>query len=241
MMRYVLPAATLAALAPLNAQAAEVQIATQGPVVELTVIEEIDADPDLVTISAGVQTQAQTAVAALRQNSVEMRQVIERIKALGIAERDIQTTGINVNARYDYDRPNQQPVFRGYVASNRVSVKLREIDETGRVLDALVSAGANEINGPNFTLEDDEAAKAQARASAMERARSQAQEYAQLAGYSGLRLLEINETISGNGPMPMRRESAQAIVVTGSRSDAPVQPGQVTTSVNVTVKYEMTR
>ena len=224
-----------------SAHAAEVQIAATGPVVELMVMEEVDAAPDLVTISAGVQTEAQTAVAALRQNSVEMRQVIERIRTLGIADEDIQTTGISVNARYDYDRPNQRPVFRGYIASNRVSVNLREIEETGRVLDELVSAGANEINGPNFSLEDDEDAKAQARASALERARVQAQEYAQLAGYSGLRLLEINETLTGDGPMPMMRQASQAIVVTGARSDAPVQPGQVTTGVSVTVKYEMTR
>ena len=240
MIKTFVSAAALVGFAS-SAHAAEVQITASGPVVELTVMEEVDAAPDLVTISAGVQTEAQTAVAALRQNSVEMRQVIERIRALGIDDEDIQTTGISVNARYDYDRPNQRPVFRGYMASNRVSVKLREVDETGRVLDELVSAGANEINGPNFSLEDDEVAKAQARASALERARVQAQEYARLAGYSGLRLLEINETITGNVPMPMRREAAQSIVVTGSRSDAPVQPGQVTTGVNVTVKFEMTR
>ena len=240
MLKTFVSAAALTGLAT-TAQAAEVQIASEGPVIELTVVEEIDADPDLVTISAGVQTQAQTAVEALRQNSVEMRKVIDRIKALGIAERDIQTTGINVNARYDYDQRTQAQIFRGYTAGNRVSVKLREVDQTGEVLDALVSAGANDIGGPFFTLEDDAAAKAEARASAVRRAQSQAQEYARLAGYSGLRLLEINETISGNAPMPMYRQAPRAVALQASDSAAPVQPGQVTTSVNVTVKYEMTR
>lgn len=240
MIKTFVSASALAGLAT-TAQAAEVQIAATGPVVELTVMEEVDAAPDLVTISAGVQTEAPTAVAALRQNSVEMRKVIERIKALGIAERDIQTTGINVNARYDYDQGNQRQVFRGYTASNRVSVKLRQVDRTGEILDALVTVGANDISGPSFSLEDDEAAKAQARTSAMKRAQAQAQDYARLAGYSGLRLLEINETITGNGPMPIMREKASSITVTGSRSDAPVQPGEVSTAVNVTVKYEMTR
>ena len=240
MIKTFVSAAALVGIAS-SAHAAKVQIAASGPVVELTVMEEVDAAPDLVTISAGVQTEAQTAVAALRQNSEEMRNVIERIRSLGIADEDIQTTGISVNARYDYDRPNQRPIFRGYQASNRVSIKLREIDETGEVLDALVSAGANEINGPNFSLENDEELKVQARSSAMERARSQAMDYARLAGFSGLRLLEVNETITGNMPMPVTRDAAQNIVVTASRVKAPVQPGQVTTGVNVTVKYEMTR
>ncbi|MDG6079995.1 DUF541 domain-containing protein [Erythrobacter litoralis] len=240
MLKTFFSAAALAGFAS-AAHAAEVRIAASGPVVDLTVMEEVDAAPDLVTISAGVQTDADTAVSALRQNSEEMRNVIERIRSLGIADEDIQTTGISVNARYDFDQANRRQIFLGYTASNRVSVKLREVDDTGEVLDALVSAGANEINGPSFSLENDEELKAQARSSAMERAESQAMEYARLAGFSGLRLLEVNETITGNMPMPATLDAAQNIVVTGSRVKAPVQPGQVTIGVTVTVKYEMTR
>ncbi|QZD95818.1 SIMPL domain-containing protein [Qipengyuania gelatinilytica] len=222
-----------------SAHAAEVQISTEGPVVELTVMEQVEADPDLVTVGAGVTTDAPTAVEALRLNSVEMRKVIDRLKALGIAERDIQTTGINLNARYDYDQRTQRQVFRGYQASNRVSVKLREVDETGKVLDALVVAGATNLDGPRFSLEDDTQAKAEARRRAMERARAQSLEYARLAGYSDLRLLEVNETITGrSGPVPQMRAVATMDVAEAS---APVQPGLVSTSVNVTVKYEMVR
>lgn len=237
MKQLTLPALAASIMAT-GAHAAEVQITANGPVVELTVIEQVEADPDLVTVGAGVTTEAPTAVEALRLNSVEMRKVIDRLKALGVAERDIQTTGINLNARYDYDQRAQRQVFRGYQASNRVSVKLREIDETGEVLDALVVAGATDLDGPRFSLEDDTAAKAEARRKAMERARAQSLEYAQLAGYSDLRLLEVNETISARGGPP--------IVVTAARAElaeqsAPVQPGRVATSVNVTVKYEMVR
>lgn len=244
MMKSLAAATALIAGAGLSAgiaNAAEVQIAATGPIVELTVMEQVDAEPDLVTISAGVTTEAQTAVDALRRNSVEMRKVIDRIKSLGIAEKDIQTTGINVHPRYDYDERTRSQVFRGYVASNRVSVKLRKVDKAGEVLDALVAAGANDIGGPSFSLENDDAAKAAARASAVKRARAQAMEYARMAGYSDLRLLEISEVIKGQMPMPMYRESARAITVTGARMDAPVQPGRVTTGVSITVKYEMTR
>lgn len=238
-MKRLIPATIAATIAVQPAHAAEVAIQATGPVVEMTVIEQVEADPDMVTVSAGVTSEAPTAVEALRQNSRQMRAVIERIKSLGVAERDIQTTGINLNARYDYDQQSRRQIFRGYMVSNRVSVKLRDIDETGEVLDALVSAGATDLGGPSFSLEDDEGAKAEARRRAVERAQAQASEYAALAGYSDLRLLEINETISGRGgPGP--------IVLTAARSDmmeesAPVQPGRVSTSVNITVKYEMVR
>lgn len=241
MIRTALPLmAAAAAVAATGAQAAEVQIASQGPVVELTVMETVDADPDLVTVSAGVTSDAPTAVEAMRQNAVQMRAVIDRIKSLGVPEKDIQTTGINLNARYDYDQRTQKQVFRGYQVSNQVSVKLHDIDETGKVLDALVVAGATDLNGPFFSLENDEAAKATARKAAMERAKSQALEYARLAGYANVRLLEVNETISGySGPMP---KMGRAVMMEAAPdSSAPVQPGQVSTAVNITVKYEMTR
>lgn len=239
MTRYAVPALMLTAAVPMSAHAAEVQIASSGPVVELTVMEEVEAEPDIVTVGAGVTTNAPTAVEALRQNSQAMRAVIDRIKSLGVAERDIQTSSINLNARYDYDQQRQEQVFRGYQASNRVTVKLREIEETGEVLDALVAAGATDLNGPHFSLENDEAAKASARRAAMQRAEAQAREYASMAGYSNIRLLEINESIRGrSGPQP--------IVVTASRmmakdESAPVEPGLVSTGISVTVKYEMTR
>ncbi len=236
MKNLVIPAIMMAANT-VPATAAEVQIQATGPVVELSVSETVKAEPDIATISAGVTSEAQTAVAAMRQNAGEMDAVIKRIKSLGVAERDIQTTGINLNARYDYDRDTQKQVFRGYSVSNRVSVILRKVADTGRVLDALVAAGATDISGPQFSIDDDTAAKATARTAAMERAQRQATEYANWAGYTGVRLLEVSETIIGNQPMPMMQRSMAA----ADASATPVQPGMVGTGVNVSVKYEMTR
>lgn len=233
--------ATAAAMTvPTAAIAGEVQIQAQGPVIELSVFESITVEPDLVTIGAGVSTQAPTAVEAMRQNAVEMQSVIERILALGVPEEDIQTTGISLNAQYEYIRETQRNVFRGYQVSNRVSVKLREIDETGAVLDALVVAGATDLSGPDFSIEDDEAATDAARASAVARAQARAEAYAAMLGYNGVKVLEINEALQGRAPpqqMAMR-ESADAITLTSS--SAPVQPGMVSTGVSITIKYEMT-
>jgi len=239
MIRYAIPALAAAAIAS-SAQAAEVQIQSQGPVVELSVSESVDAKPDIVDIGAGVTSQASTAVEAMRINAREMNAVIDRIKALGIKDKDIQTTGINLSAQYDYDQSTSRQVFRGYQASNRVSVTLREVERAGEVLDALVAAGATDINGPNFSLDDDTGARAQARKAAFEKARAQAEEYARWSGFSGVRLLEINESVAAGPPMPYA-QSAERKMMDVSAAPTPVEPGLVGTMVSLTVKFEMTR
>lgn len=231
--------AAAAILAPVSATAAEIQIAAEGPVVELSVSEIVKAKPDLVNVGAGVSTLAPTAVQAMQQNAREMDAVIAKIRALGIAKEDVQTTGINLNAQYDYNQAQRRQVFRGYQASNQVQVTLRKVGDTGKVLDALVAAGATDINGPSFSIEDDTAAKAQARKAAMKRARDQAVEYAQMAGYANVRLLEVSESINHSRPMPMMR--TMALADAAESVPTPVEPGLVGTGVTVSVKYEMTR
>ena len=238
MTRFPIALAAATALAlPVSANAQQVEIAATGPVIELSVYESVDAEPDLVTLGAGVTSDAPTAVEAMRLNAVEMRRVIERILALGIDEEDVQTTGINLNARYDYDRDTQRNVFRGYQASNRVSVKLREVEKTGTVLDALVAAGATDLNGPSFSIEDDAEAKDEARASAVKRAQMRAEAYAALYGYSGVRVLAISEAIQGH--MPGQQPQMRMMAADAAAESTPVQPGMVSTGVNVTIKYEM--
>ncbi len=239
MIRYAIPALAAAAIAS-SAQAAEVQIQAQGPVVELSVSESVDAKPDIVDIGAGVTSQASTAVEAMRINAREMNAVIDRIKALGIKDKDIQTTGISLSAQYDYDQSTSRQVFRGYQASNRVNVTLREVPRAGEVLDALVAAGATDINGPNFSLDDDTGARAQARKAAFDKARAQAEEYARWSGFSGVRLLEINESVAAGPPMPYA-QSAERKMMDVSAAPTPVEPGLVGTMVSLTVKFEMTR
>lgn len=219
--------------------AAEIAISADGPVVELNVFESVSVAPDIATIGAGVTSEAPTATEALRQNSVEMQKVIGRIKALGVADKDIQTTGINLNAMYDYNQEERRQVFRGYQASNRVSVILRKIDDAGKVLDALVAAGATDLNGPSFSIENDEDAKDIARKRAIERAQAQVQAYADLFGYDGAKVLAIAEGMEGRGSMPevaMMRVSADM-----AAAAPPVQPGMVSTGISITIKYELVK
>ncbi|MDZ4139515.1 MAG: SIMPL domain-containing protein, partial [Erythrobacter sp.] len=192
-------AASALAITAHSLAAAEIAISADGPVVELNVFESVLVAPDIATIGAGVTSEAPTATEALRQNSTEMQKAIARIKALGVADKDIQTTGINLNAMYDYNQEARRQVFRGYQASNRVSVILRKIDDAGKVLDALVAAGATDLNGPSFSIENDEDAKDTARKRAIERAQARVQAYADLFGYDGAKVLAIAESIEGRG------------------------------------------
>ena len=210
MIRHSIALAVAALLAaPTSVLAQQVEIEAEGPVIELSVYESVTAEPDLVMIGAGVTSQARTAVEAMRLNAREMQSVIDQIRALGVPDKDIQTTGINLNAQYDYDRANQRQVFRGYQVSNRVSIKLRDVQETGAVLDALVVAGATDLSGPTFSIEDDTEAKALARERAIERAQKRATAYAKMFGYDAIRVLSVSESIRGRGPSgPIAQRSA---------------------------------
>jgi uncharacterized protein len=232
-------AASAVTLPATGLAAAEIEIEASGPVVELNIFETVPVAPDIATIGAGVTTEAPTATEALRQNSAEMDKVIARIKALGVAEKDIQTTGINLNAMYDYNQETQRPVFRGYQASNRVSVMLRQIDETGKVLDALVAAGANDINGPTFSLDDDTPAKDAARKRAFARAQAQAKAYAEMLGYDGAKVLAIAENIEARGPAI--ESTATRLSVAKADAAPPVQPGMIAAGINLTIKYELVK
>ena len=228
-----LPAFALAATSPVAA--AEITISATGPVVELGISESVEARPDIADISAGVTSEAMSATEAMQANARAMNAVIERIKALGIAERDIQTTGINLNPRYDYEQQERRQVFRGYQVSNRVRVTLRDIERAGSVLDALVAAGATDLSGPNWSIADPAPARAQARERAMQTARERALEYARLAGYSDARLLEVREAVPFDRPMPMARMMAMDV----AEAATPVEPGRVEAGVTITISYEL--
>lgn len=230
----LVPVAAVALAMP--AAAAEVQIAATGPVVELTVHGTVDAEPDIARVGAGVTTQASTAVEAMRLNAEAMRAVVARIRQLGIAERDIQTTSVNLGAQYDYDQRAQRQVFRGYQASNRVSVTLRQVDRAGATLDALVAAGATDISGPSWSLDDDTAARREARTRALDSAQALVADYARATGHTGSRLLSIEETLAAPGPVPMFRA-----VQFEAQAATPVVPGQVEAGVTLTVRYELTK
>lgn len=234
-----LPLAMLAAAIATPAFAGvEVTPSAANPVVELSITETVLGAPDTATFSTGVTSKALTAQDALRMNSAEMDKVIKQIVAQGIKREDIQTSGINLNAEYEYNNEGRQPRFTGYQVTNQVTVKVRKIDRLGPILDAVVSNGANNLSGPSFSIDDDSAAKRDARDKAMKRAEAQALDYAKRTGFTGVQLLAVSEAIYNASPMGGMADKRMMAV---QAEAAPIEGGQVGTSVTVSATYQMTR
>lgn len=242
MLRPLLLALALSAALPMTANAqtpppAPMVAAPQGTLLSISTTAEASRTPDVATISTGVVTQAADANAAMRDNAVQMDKMMAALRAAGIAARDIQTSGINLNPQYKY-ADNQPPAIVGYQASNSVNVKVRELAKLGKVLDALVAQGANQINGPSFGIDKPEAAMEEARLAAVKKAQAQAQTYARALGLQVKRIVSISEGGAGQpGPMPVMRMMAAAPM----EKDTAISPGESSVSVSVEMVFELGR
>jgi uncharacterized protein YggE len=192
--------------------------------------------PDLAIISAGVVTRSSTATGAIADNAARMERVRAALKRAGIADRDIQTSSINLNPDYRYEN-NQPPVLTGYQASNTVSVKFRDIRNSGRILDALVAEGANQINGPSLTIDKPQAAYDEARVKAIAAGRARAELYARALGMRVTRLLSVSE---GGGyarpPMPM---AERGDMVMAAAAKTQIEPGSQDLEVTLAMSFEL--
>lgn len=191
--------------------------------------------PDIARISAGVVTQAPTATEAIRQNSARMNAVRAALGRAGIADRDIQTSNISLQPDYRYAE-NQPPQLTGYRASNEVSVRFRDIARTGRILDALVAEGANQINGPSLEIDRPEAALDEARTAAIATARARAELYARALNMRVVRVIGVSET---GAAMPMPRPMAMARAQSADAATANIDAGEQRLSVALTVSFEL--
>ena len=181
------------------------------PLVRVNIAESLRTPPDEASITVGTQAKAPTATAAVAANKVKTEKLLATIRAAGIRERDIQTQGIQLQPDYRWDNvPGGQgrQTLIGYVASNSVQIKTRNIDKLTTLLDALTTAGADTVYGPNFAISDPAPLRKEARIRAMARGQAEATEYARNNGFTSVRLLSVEEGTSYRGT---------DIVVTGSR------------------------
>lgn len=235
----ILPTLLLSAAAHAQTQ---VNLTETAPVVTLNVTETVEAAPDVATVGTGVETRAPTAKQAMADNADKMTKLIAALTSAGIARKDIQTSGLRLNAQYDYNGRNPDgsqstPKFIGYEAANQLSVTQRNVAKLGDLLDRMVAAGATSINGPNFSIEDPSPLHVQARGAALKTAKSQADFYAQQAGFRSARLVSITENNSG-GLRPMQMDGMS---VTAMKRSTPIEPGQVSAAVTLTVQYALER
>jgi uncharacterized protein YggE len=220
-------AALLAANLPALAETAPPTISVNGEA-------QVSVAPDLAQIDGGVTTEAKTAREASEANNKAMAAILPALKAAGIAETDVQTSRISLFPQSSPSRPNGPMQITGYRASNRVTVRIRDVTKVAATIDALVTAGANEIGGINFMVSQESKHLDDARVKAIEDARRKAEIYAKAANVRIGAPVSISEEGSG-GPVPVVRAQFKA------GAAPPVAPGEETLRVSVNVSYEIVK
>jgi uncharacterized protein YggE len=213
-------------------------VSSDGTLLSISAQAEAKRAPDVASLSTGVVTQAADANAALRANAEQMTKVVATIKAAGVADKDIQTSGININPDYRY-ADNQPPKIVGYQASNTVNIKVRDISKLGKVLDALVANGANQVNGPSFEIDEPEAVYDEARRAALDKAQKRAEMYAKSLGMTVKRIVSVSEGAGFQPPRPMMMMAMKSQSADAAAS--PVSPGETSLSANLDVVFELGR
>lgn len=198
----------------------------------------VSARPDVAVVRIGVETEADTATAALDENSVRMSGVISATLDAGVSREEIQTEGLSLRPIYQRPDPGPEgeegmPELVGYRASNIVAVTVRDLDELGMLLDAAVEAGGNTIQGIRFEISDNEELRSAAREAAMNEAIAKAEQLTDLAGAELGDVLTIEE-IGGDAPSPVRLEAEAA-----QDAAVPIEPGQQEISVSLRVTWRI--
>jgi uncharacterized protein YggE len=242
------PAVALAQQAP----TASISEMATTPLVRVNIAESLRSPPDEASMTVATQAKASTATQAVAANKVKTEKLLAAIRAAGIREREIQTQGIQLSPDYRWDNVpggSGRQTLVGYIASNSVQIKTRNVDTLTSLLDALTTAGADSVYGPNFGISDPAPLRKEARIRALARGETEATEYARNNGFTKVRLLSVEEGTSYRGT---------EVVVTGSRVISPmapppppppaperdggiVAPGQIETGVSLNLLYRMER
>lgn len=228
-------ATTALTAAPAYAQQTTSDAVFNATTLNLSAQGEVRVAPDMATITLGVQTEAPTAAEAMRSNAAQMNAVVAALKRQGIAERDIQTSTINLNARYQYVE-NLPPKLIGYTATNNVTIRVQDIARLGGALDAVVGAGANQIHGISFGLKDPKAAEDEARRKAVQAIRAKADLYSSAMGLKITRLVNLSENGGYSPPPPM---PMMAMARFEKADSTPVSGGEVAVRVDVSAVYAL--
>jgi uncharacterized protein len=194
----------------------------------------VTAKPDRVQIDVGVVTQAPQSQPAAAQNASRLDAVLSALRKTVGAGADIKTISYSLNPNYQYHPNGGEPTITGYTASNVVRVTLDDLAKIGSVIDAAAQAGANHVQGIQFTLRDSQAVRAQALREAATKARAEADTLAGALGLKVVRILSVEET--SPTVVPVR----DVMFATAARAPTPVQPGSIDVSANVILAVEVT-
>ena len=198
----------------------------------------VTGEPDIATLNLGVSVEKKTVAEAREAAAVAMTAVIVSLKANDIAENDIQTQNFSIYPRYDYTENGR--VLRGYSVNNTVSAKVRELESISDIIDDAAEAGGDTVvvNNIQFMIEDPTPLQTQARALAVKNAEAKAQTLAEASGVSLGKPITISETSRTASP-PIAYAEEAAFADDSARSATPIEAGELTVTVNITVVYEI--
>lgn len=238
MKQFLVVAAWLAACSA-TAQADDRPHNGAPPSISVTGEGIATAEPDIAIITSGVVTSGQTAGAALKANAAAMTKLLSAVKAAGVADRDVGTSGLSVQPQYDYGAggTGKPPRLTGYEARNSVTLRARDVGKLGELIDQLVAAGSNQVEDLAFDVSEREAKLDEARRAAAKDARRKGELFAQGAGVKLGRLLALQE-----GAAEAPRPEPLAGRMKAMAADAPSTPiarGEQELRAKVTARFEI--
>lgn len=195
---------------------------------------KVTAIPDIATIEVGLMTERSDVASAQKENTEKMNRLIKSLKALGVEDKDIQTSYYNIYPQYDW--PNGKQVLRGYQVNQGVSIKIRNLDKIGDILAAAGEGGANQVSGLSFNIDEPEKLRQEARIKALENAKEKAEALAEVAGIKLGKIVSFSE-YSETPPVPYR--AIEGLGMGGEGAMPEIEKGTLDIVVNVTVSYEI--
>lgn len=199
----------------------------------------VTGEPDIATLNLGVSVEKKSVEEAREAAASAMTAVIASLKAQAIADKDIQTENFSIYPQYNYT--DEGRVLRGYRVNNTVSAKVRELESLSDIIDDAAAAGGDivVVNSIQFMIEDPTPLQAQARTLAVRNAEAKAQTLAEASGVILGKPTTITETSHAAGPPIVYAEAAEFAADDGARSATPIQAGELTVTINITIVYEI--
>lgn len=190
--------------------------------------------PDLADLRFGVTVTAPTVESARTANSATLTAVIGKLRALAIADRDLQTSIVSVSPQYDYSREGAPPRLAGYTFSNLVAAVVRDIERVGEAIDAALTAGATNVDQITFRVADQSSAEREARESAVADARAKAETFAEAAGVEIVGVAAITES---GAPVPFPMPAVERMAFAAKDVSTPIEPGTNEVVASVSISY----
>lgn len=206
---------------------------------------EVNAVPDIASVYFNINKESKTVKEAQAKVAEVEKKALDFLKTSNVAEKDIKTNNASFTPKYDYEQiycitypcPQKNPVLVGYEAYESITVKVRNTDDVGKIMQGLGALGVSDLNGPNFSIDNEDALKAEATKKAIDDAKAKAEVLAKNLGVRLGKISAFNE--SGNYPMPMYDNRMMSVGAAKESAPAQLPKGENTISSDVTITYEI--